>query len=427
MSSDIGSSVALLVFLLIISALCSATETAITAVGRARLLALQERQPQRRGLYGWLMRETQGALTMTLVANNAVNIGASAVATSLTISLFGPSAVWLSTLLMTFVIVVFGEIFPKSAAMVNAERFLVWGLPAVRLFHALFVPLLWFFSGIVRFLGRILRVDLSSQHTFVTREEIEQVVSMGEVSGALEEDERRMIHGVIAFEETRAYEIMVPRTDMVAVSRDASVSEAVEVVRREGHSRLPIFEGSLDRIVGILYAKDLLHALAEGATDAGIFEFRRDPLFVPEVMRIAELFDIMKGGRVHMAIVVDEYGGTAGLVTLEDLLEEIVGEIQDEYDEETPPIKQEEEDTFLVEGQVNLEDLGDVLGDSFHAEDVDTVAGLALSLAGEFPEEGQTFRYGAWDLEVLGVEEHRVKLLRLRHRLEEQKSEEEGR
>ena len=427
MSGDIGSSVALLVFLLLLSALCSATETAITAVGRARLLALQERQPQRRGLYGWLMRETQGALTMTLVANNAVNIGASAVATSLAIDIFGASGFWLSSLLLSFFIVIFGVIFPKSAAMVNVERFLVWGLPAVRFFHVLFVPLLWFFTSIVRFLGKIFHVDLSPQHTFVTREEIEQVVSMGEVSGALEEDERRMIHGVIAFEETRAYEIMVPRTDMVAVSRETTVGEAVEVVRREGHSRLPIFEGSLDRIVGILYAKDLLNALAEGSTDAGIFEFRRDPLFVPEVMRIAELFDLMKGGRVHMAIVVDEYGGTAGLVTLEDLLEEIVGEIQDEYDEETPPIKQESDGSFLVEGQVNLEDLGDLLGDAFHAENVDTVAGLVLSLAGEFPGEGQTFRYGTWDLEVLGVEEHRVKLLRLRRCPEDTEKEEDGR
>jgi CBS domain containing-hemolysin-like protein len=246
------------------------------------------------------------------------------------------------------------------------------------------------------------------------------MIAMGQESGALEEGERRMISGVIAFEETRAYEIMIPRTDMVAIPKEMSVAEAVTIFRENGHSRVPIYEGNLDRIVGILYVKEIIDALASGKTDIAVFDIRREPLFIPEVIRIAELFDLMKRKRVHMAIVVDEYGGTAGLVTLEDLLEEIVGEIQDEYDEEVPAIQQDGAGSYIVQGHVNLEDLSDGLSYVFHSEDADSVAGLVLSLSGSFPEEGQRLAYGPWNIDVLAVEDHRIRVLRFVRRDEQE-------
>ena len=424
MEGDTLQSLLFLLSLLFLSALFSSTETAITAVGRGKLLALQERHPYRHRSLGWLADQTQRALTVTLVANNLVNIAASAMATSLALRLYGQQGPLLAVVVMTVLIVIFGEILPKSIAIVRNEAILVTVLPMLRFLSVLFSPLLWATVAIVRGLGKLLGIDLAPQHAFVTREEIEQMVNIGSASGVLEEEERKMIHGVISFEETRAYEVMVPRTDMVAVSRETTLAEAVEVILEHGHSRLPIIGENLDQIIGILYVKDLLRSLVSGDPGMSIEGIRREALFIPETMRIAGLFNLMKGNKVHMAIVVDEYGGTAGILTLEDLLEEIVGEIQDEYDEETPSILKNGDGSYLVQGGVNLEDLSDRLDYPFISNDVESVAGFIISLAGRFPEEGQRLAFGDWNFEVLEVEDHRVKLLRVIRREGDESDEE---
>lgn len=413
MDSDLVQGLVLLLSLLIFSALFSSTETAITAVGKGKLMALEERHPSRRRALSWLSGDPQRALTVTLVANNLVNIAASAVATSLALDLVGENGVFLAVAIMTLLIVIFGEILPKSIAILHSENILLVVLPILRFLSAVFGPLLWATIAVVRGLGKLIRVDISPQHAFVTREEIEQMVTIGEASGVLEEEERKMIHGVISFEETRAYEIMVPRTDMVALQQEVTVEDAVQVFMTHGHSRVPVFTESLDRIVGILYVKDVISRMVEGNMADSIESVMRPALFVPETMRIADLFTLMKNKRVHMAIVVDEYGGTAGIVTLEDLLEEIVGEIQDEYDQEPPPIQKNADGSYLVQGNVNLEDISEKLHYPFTSEDVESVAGLIISLSGRFPIKGQHVIYGVWDFEVLDVEDHRVKSLKL--------------
>ena len=286
-------------------------------------------------------------------------------------------------------------------------------LPLLRFINVIFAPLIWSTVVTVKFLGSLMKVDLSSQHPFVTREEIEQMVNIGEASGVFEEEERKMIHGVISFEETRVYEIMVPRTDMVAVSGDISVQESIPVFRECGHSRLPVYDRSPDHILGILYVKDLIGSLISGETSVPVSSLVRDALFVPETMRIADVFDVMKSRRVHIAIVVDEYGGTGGLVTLEDLIEEIVGEIQDEYDDESELIQKEPDGSYLVKGHTGLEDLSDMLHYPFESSDMDSVGGLILSLAGRFPDEGQRIPYGHWEFQVLDVEDHRIKMVKV--------------
>ncbi|WP_300526591.1 hemolysin family protein [Aminiphilus sp.] len=420
MSGNVTAGLFLLLAFLLLSALFSATETATSSIGKARLQTLQERHPRRRRSLRWLAEDVHGVLTVTLISGNLVNIAAGAVAAALSMRFLGGWGIVLAILTMTFLIVVFGEILPKSLAMSHSEKVLADALPLVRIAHILLSPLVWAVAGIMRLISYMTGIDLSPRHAFVTREEIEQMIAMGQESGALEEGERRMISGVIAFEETRAYEIMIPRTDMVAIPKEMSVAEAVTIFRENGHSRVPIYEGNLDRIVGILYVKEIIDALASGKTDIAVFDIRREPLFIPEVIRIAELFDLMKRKRVHMAIVVDEYGGTAGLVTLEDLLEEIVGEIQDEYDEEVPAIQQDGTGSYIVQGHVNLEDLSDGLSYVFHSEDADSVAGLVLSLSGSFPEEGQRLAYGPWNIDVLAVEDHRIRVLRFVRRDEQE-------
>lgn len=413
MTSDLVQSLFFLFVLLVLSALFSSTETAITAVGRGKLMALQERHPSRRRFLGWLADDPQRALTVTLVANNLVNIAASAVATSLALDLMGEGGVFLAVAIMTVLIVIFGEILPKSIAIIRSEGILILVLPFLRFLSWFFGPLLLATIAVVRGLGKLIRVDISPQHAFVTREEIEQMVTIGEASGALEEEERKMIHGIISFEETRAYEIMVPRTDVVALQQDVSIEDAVQVFITHGHSRVPVFGENIDRITGILYVKDVIPRMVEGEMAASVETVMRPALFVPETMRIADLFTLMKNKRVHMAIVVDEYGGTAGIVTLEDLLEEIVGEIQDEYDQEQLPIQKNPDGSYTVQGSVNLEDLSDKLHYPFTSEDVESVAGLIISLSGRFPSRGQHILYGDWDFEVLDVEDHRVLSLRV--------------
>jgi CBS domain containing-hemolysin-like protein len=268
-------------------------------------------------------------------------------------------------------------------------------------------------QGIVRFIGIAFKMNLKHQQVFVTRDEIERMVSIGEESGVFEEVERKMIHGIISFEETRAYEIMVPRTNMVAISKDETVQNAIPIFIEMGHSRLPVYNEKPDCIVGILYVKDTLKYLTNGQNSIIIEKIMREPMFVPDSIRTDDLFKLMKKDRVHMAIVVDEYGGVAGIATLEDILEEIVGEIQDEYDKETPDIEPEEGGTWRVNGLIGLEDLSEALSYQFESEDAESLGGLVLSLAGKIPHDGEDFSYGDWTIEVLEVEDRRIKTLRL--------------
>lgn len=413
MSISLPGGFIILFSLLLLSALFSSAETSITAMSRSKLLALKEKHPYEAKFLDWLLHDLQRALTITLIANNLVNIAASALATSLALLVFGHKGIFIAVVMMTILIVIFGEILPKSIAIVRSEKVLLLTLPVLVLLYFVLAPFVWFLKKLIKYIGYIFGVDLESPHTFVTREEIEQMVTIGEATGVIEEVERKMIHGIISFKESRVYEIMVPRTDMDAVPSEYSIDEAVAIFQEHGHSRVPIFEGSLDNITGILYVKDTIPYLNSGMAQEPVSKLKRDPLFVPESMKIVDLFNIMKGKHVHMAIVVDEYGGTAGIVTLEDLLEEIVGEIQDEYDKENPPVLRESNGSFLVQGYVGLEDLSESLNYHFESEDAESIGGLILSLAGEFPEEGDKLKYRDWEIEVVQVEDHRIQLLRL--------------
>lgn len=401
------------VVLFALSAFCSASETAITTTGRSRLMLLQEKRPFLRPLFQWLIDDVQEALTVCLVANNVVNIAASTLAASLALQIFGERALVYVVPIMTVLVVIFGEILPKSAAMVNADGVLVLVTPVLRLLAFLIAPFVWLMKRCVALIGVLFRLNLRPQHVFVTREEIEQVVKIGEQSGALEAVERRMIDGIIDFEETRVHEVMVPRMDMVTLEASDSLSEAMEVFIEHGHSRLPVYEESLDNIVGILYVKDTLKHLVGAELSQTVGSLMRKPLFVPETIRTVELLETMRRDHVHIAVVVDEYGGVAGLVTMEDILEEIVGEIQDEYDQEAPDILELEGGAYLVRGTTGLEDLSEALNCPFESEDAESLAGLVLLLAGGFPEVNDEFVYRDWRIRVVDLEDHRIKALRL--------------
>ena len=402
-----------LFILLLLSAFSSVSETTITTTGRSKLMALQETRPFYRSLFQWLIDDTQRVLTLCLITNNIVNIGASTLTTVVAIRIFGTESLVYAVPLLTILIIVFGEILPKSVAMIYTEPLLLVCTPVLRLLDFVFFPFTWLMQASVRMVGWVFRVNLNHQNPFVTREEIEQVVNIGEQSGALEAVERRMIHGIIDFEETRVYEIMVPRIDMVAIESTDTIAEAMNVFIEHGHSRLPVYEDGPDNIVGILYVKDMLKHLLASEFDQQVVSLVRKPMFVPESIRTVELLEAMRRDHVHIAIVVDEYGGIAGIVTMEDLLEEIVGEIQDEYDQETPGIMEDSDGTYLVQGNVSLEDLSEALKYSFESEDAESIGGLLLAVAGGFPKDNDEFEYEEWLIKVIDLEDHRIKLLRL--------------
>lgn len=403
------------VILFLLSAFFSGAETSITATGTGKLRTLQEQGKYKflNSTFQWLIDDTQEALTVCLIANNVVNISASALASSVVLQLFGPGALVIVVPVMTILIVIFGEILPKSAAMVYSENVLIFAAPILRVLAFLISPVAWAMKKCVTGIGYLLHIDLGTQQVFVTRDEIEQVVKIGEESGALEANERRMIDGIIDFDETRVHEIMIPRTDMIALEANDTLADAVKLFIEQGHSRIPVYEESPDNIIGILYVKDTLKNLLDGDLSCEVRTLLRKPIFVPETIRTAEVLENMRREHIHIAIIVDEYGGVAGIVTMEDILEQIVGEIQDEYDEETPEIQKLEDGSYLVQGIISLEDLSEALGSEFESEDAETLGGLVLTLSGSFPEVGEVFNYNGWRIKVIELEDHRITTLNM--------------
>ena len=398
------------IILFLLSAFFSGAETSITATGTSKLLSLQERGKYRflNSTFQWLIDDTQEALRVCLIANNVVNISLSALASSITLEIFGVGGVAVVVPILTILIVIFGEILPKSAAMVYSEKVLIFSAPILRVIAFLIAPVSWLMKKCVSFIGVLFHMDLGAQQVFITRDEIEQFVKIGEESGALEARERRMIDGIIDIDETKVHEIMIPRTDMIALEADESLAEAVKLFIEEGHSRIPVYEESPDNIIGIL-----LKNLLDSDLSCEVRTLLRKPIFVPETIRTAEVLEAMRREHIHIAVIVDEYGGVAGIVTMEDILEQIVGEIQDEYDQETPELQKLDENTYLVQGSMSLENLSEALGSEFKSEDAESIGGLVLTLSGSFPETGEIFKYGGWRIKVEELEEHRITLLRL--------------
>ena len=405
------------ILLFLLSAFFSGAETSITTTGTTRIRTLQEQGKYKflNPVFKWLINDTQEALTVCLIANNVVNIALSALASGIVASIFGQGAIIIVVPVMTILIVIFGEILPKSLAMVYAENVLLFSSPVLKLLAYILMPVAWCMKKFVSFIGVILHMNLDTQQVFVTRDEIEQVVKIGEEAGVLEPDERRMIDGIIDFDETQINDIMIPRTDMVMLEANDKLSDAVKLFIEQGHSRVPVYEESPDNIIGILYVKDTLKNLLDSDLDCGIKDLLRKPIFVPESIKTSEVLEAMRRDHIHIAIIVDEYGGVAGLVTMEDILEQIVGEIQDEYDQELPEIQKLDDGSYLVQGITSLEDVSEALGSEFESDsgEIKSLGGLVLSLAGNFPEEGETFEYEDWRIKVLSIEEHRIKILKL--------------
>lgn len=376
------------VLLLVISAFLSRCEAALLAISR-RWLEEEREKRKKNGLTRVLERREELSLAI-LSARSFANVGAISLAALLTTRLFWGRGLFfwliLEIFLLGVIFLIVVEMLPKLVVMRRASE------PSTRLVRTMEILGL-FFSPLVKVLQKLAgdktaEMRAESNFSFTADEGLKAAIEAREEPGLLEEEEREMIHSIFEFGETSVKEVMVPRIDMVCADSKLSARQALELIVKSGHSRIPVFKSKIDNIVGLLYAKDLLRPLQKGHKDFQILDLIREVYFVPETKMINELLREFQSKRMHMAIVVDEYGGTSGLVTLEDLLEEIVGEIQDEYDTEEKLIKVVDKRTAEVSAKMNLHDLNEELGLDLPDQEFDTLGGFIYDLAGAVPKKG---------------------------------------
>ena len=405
----------IIVIALILAALAASAETSLTSISRVRLRTLVEQKVPQAILIDRMHRDPNAYLSTILIFNTVAIIVASSAATLLALRLYRERvAEWLVSLLLSLIVLVLCEITPKTLALQRAERV---ALRLARLVAAatwVMRPVVFVLTAVTRLILRILGGRAQVRGPFVTEEELKMLVSVGEEEGVLEEEEREMIHGIFEMGDMRVREVMVPRTDLVAIEVNEPVEKAVELVTKHGHTRIPVYEGGLDHIIGVLYAKDLLRAVVRGEQKT-LRDIARKPYFTPESNKVQDVLRDLRKNRVHMAIVVDEYGGTAGAVTIEDIIEEIVGPIQDEYD-----VGEEDEIQFIspnevvLDGRVSVDDVNELLKLNIAADDYDTIGGYVLNQLGAAPKVGATLKPGNAELRVEAVQGTRIKKVRIK-------------
>ncbi len=404
--------------LMLLSAFFSGSETALFAVNRLRMRQMHEADDARAGVVLRLLEDPGRVLTTLLMGNSIVNVSASVLATAFLVDQFGPQRGALySIILMTALLLIIGEATPKTFAAKYADSVARWVARPVEWLTVALYPLIRVLSAVSAVLVRPLGGRVNLRSPLVTEEEIRLLVKMGEEEGVIEETERQMIHSIFEFGDTVAREIMVPRIDIVCVEDTAPLDEILRVILAEGHSRIPVYHESVDHIVGVVHVKDLLSHLKAGRHTVPANEIMRPPFFVPEGKRLDELFREMRRKMIHMAIVVDEYGGTAGLVTVEDLLEEIVGPIHDEYDVEEKLVEIINERVARVDGRMNIEEVNDLLGLALPPGEVDTVGGFVYTVLGHVPTQGETVTYDGVEICVERLEGQRIAKVRITKRV----------
>ena len=407
-----------LVILLVLSGFFSSAETALTTVSLNKLRTVVDEGGRRARAATRVinMREDSSKLLSTiLIGNNIVNISASALATVLCTNLFGSRFVGYATGLLTFFVLIFGEITPKTIASVNNLTLsLIFSRPVFILMFIL-TPVIWLLDKICRGIFWILRVDPDKNPDQMTESELLKIVDVSSEEGVIEDSEKEMIRSVVDFGDAVSKDVMIPRTDMVCIDVEAPYEELLDIIQEENYSRIPVYEQSRDHIIGILYVKDLLLTrIRTGQGEINVRDIMREPVFVYEYQKTAKIFEDMKGKSVTMCIVLDEYGITAGLITMEDLVEEIVGEIRDEYDEsENENIRDLGNGRFDVDGSARLDDLSGIIGASLESENYDTIGGLMIELLDKLPEEGDIVKTDNVTIKCLSFVKNRIERVEL--------------
>lgn len=378
-----------LVILLALSAFFSSAETALTTVNRLRVRALVDEGDAQAIILAKIIDDPGKLLSAILIGNNIVNISASSIATLLATDFFGSAGAGIATGAMTLLVLIFGEVTPKTMASLKAEKIALRYAKTIYLIMVIFTPLIFVLDLLSGGILRLFGIDPNKRDDSVTEEDLRTIVEAGHEDGVLETEEHKMINNVFDFGDHQAKDIMVPRVDMCFLKLDATYEEFTELYKEEKFTRIPVYEETRDNVIGILNVKDLI-LFNPREQEFHVSDYLRKAYYTYEFKKTSELMMEMRKNSISIAIVLDEYGATAGLVTLEDLLEEIVGDIRDEYDEaEAEEIQQLGDKEYLVEGACKLDDLDDKIGLGIESEDYDSIGGIVIEALQHLPEEGE--------------------------------------
>lgn len=401
-----------LVFLLILSAFFSSAETALMSVNRIRIRALADDGNPRAGTVMKILDQQDKMLSAILIGNNVVNLLSSSLATLLATRKLGDAGAGIATGILTLLILVFGEISPKNLATVHSEKLSMLYSGFLYQYMRLLTPLIFLVNVLARGFMLLFHIDMNRKDDTFTEEELRVIVDASHEEGMIESEERRMINNVFDFDDSCAKDIMVPRIDMQFIDVASTYDEVLEAIRQQMYTRMPVYEDTTDNVIGILNIKDLILI---GKTDRfNVRDYMREAYYTYEYKKTSELFLEMKNNSISMAIVLDEYGATAGLVTLEDLIEEIVGEIRDEYDaDELNDIKKLSDREYSIDASIHLDDLNDALGLELQSEDYDSLGGLLIGILDRLPEEGEVVHDGDYIFTVESIDKNRIERIRL--------------
>ena len=428
MDVPLGLAVALLALSFLLMFFVALAEVSLATLSRSHVRKLSEEGVPSAQRIESLLKDAQRFLAGVMVLKTGVIVLATAAVSLLVISLQGGGWWWVAALILTGFALLLTQVWGRAVAVQHPMAVASRVAGPMRWIIWLISPFSWALLKLAHALG-ITKGDKESERSiFISEDGLRLLLNLGDEEHFLEEDERELIDSIFRFSETTVAEVMVPRVDVVALPKETPLMKALDVIVEAGHSRIPAYEETIDKIVGVLYAKDLLICFRDGHTDITVESIMRPPFFVPETMMVDELLPILRQKRTHLAVVVDEYGGTAGIVTIEDLLEEIVGEIQDEYDSEPPMIQPQEDGSYIVNGRMDVDDLNRELNVHLPTDDesYSTLAGVIYAQLQRVPHPGDSFDLDGVHIEVLKVNDNRIEevLLTLRQGDEEAREEE---
>ncbi|MDR1773968.1 MAG: hemolysin family protein [Clostridioides sp.] len=405
--------IGILIVLLMISAFFSASETSLMAINRIRLRTMVDEGKKGAKLVQQLTEKPGKMLSAILVGNNFANIAASSISTSLFLVLFKKNAVLYSTVIMTALVLILGEITPKTMAANQAEKTALLVSKPIKYIVILFTPLVWIFDIITRIIFKIFHISYTGTSANVTEEDLKAMVNVSHEEGVLEVEEREIINNVFEFGDMQAKNAMVQRMDIVAIDVESTYDDIIYIFKEEKLSRMPVYEESIDDIIGILNFKDIVFLTDEEEKNFDITKYMRTAFFTYEFKKVTSLLGEMKLAKAQMAIVVDEYGGTSGLLTLEDLIEEIVGDIEDEYDEDEDEIQKIKDNEYIVDGSTKIGDVNELIGTEIESDEFDSIGGFIMGYVGNIPEENQTIEFENIKFCIESLDKNRIKKIRI--------------
>lgn len=397
---------AILIVLLILSAFFSSAETALSSVNRIKLRSMVEEERKHAKILSKVMDNYDRVLTTILIGNNIVNLSASSLATTFTLKLFGSIYVSVATGILTFLVLIFGEIVPKTWARRNCDAVSLAIAPVIRVLMLVLLPISFIVEKVAGFFLFIFRQN-SDSSSAITETELRTYVDVSHEDGVIESDEKKYINNLFDFSDAIAKDVMIPRIDMISIPDDATYREVMKIFRETMYTRLPVFHEEKDNIVGFINVKDLIRLKNPASFE--VSKFKREAYYTYEYKKTNDLLIEMRDLAMNLAFVLNEYGETVGMITMEDLLEEIVGQIRDEYDEDEDELITKVGDSYLIEARMSLEDINDELGTDFTSEDYDSIGGLVLDMLDRIPEDKETVTLeDGTVLQVEGIRMNRI-------------------